>query len=76
MSAESSIVCRGITHQCGGIYDASIRKECDSTADQLKSAGIPAEAYHAGLQDNERINVQTAWTEDRCQVHMVTLTIK
>jgi superfamily II DNA helicase RecQ len=45
------------------------RRECDQVAQDLRKAGIHAQAYHAGLSDNERTDIQQRWIrEDRCKV--------
>ena len=47
------------------------RNECDQTARQLQAAGIAAEAYHAGLADRERTQVQERWKNEwGCKVRM------
>ena len=41
-------------------------------SEELKSAGIQAQAYHAGLSDSERTQVQERWiSEDRCKVRHI-----
>ena len=43
--------------------------ECDKVAQHLRDKGIKAEAYHAGLSDTQRNNVQQRWIrEDACKV--------
>ena len=45
------------------------RAECDKVAQHLRDAGIKAEAYHAGLSDTQRNNIQLRWIrEDDCKV--------
>lgn len=45
------------------------RVECDKVAQHLRDAGIKAEAYHAGLSDSQRNNIQLRWIrEDDCKV--------
>ena len=47
--------------------------ECDKVAQHLRDAAIKAEAYHAGLSDTQRNNVQLRWIrEDDCKVHIVS----
>ena len=48
-----------------GIVYCLSRKECDSVASDLSSAGIKALAYHAGLTDPQRSKVQGEWTSDK-----------
>lgn len=46
-----------------------LRKDCDSTAQELRGAGIKAEAYHAGLSDRDRVAVQEKWiNSEACKV--------
>ena len=44
------------------------RNECDNVAAGLRKNRILAEAYHAGLSDSDRIDVQDKWQNDRCKV--------
>ncbi|KAG8516349.1 LOW QUALITY PROTEIN: Bloom syndrome protein [Galemys pyrenaicus] len=55
-------------HDSGIIYCLS-RRECDTTADTLRGHGLAALAYHAGLSDSARDEVQHKWiNQDGCQV--------
>ncbi|XP_076443905.1 uncharacterized protein LOC143282199 [Babylonia areolata] len=59
--------------ECGIVYCLS-RKECDTVADSLRSAGIQAASYHAGLSDSERTHVQERWLNgDNCKVICATI---
>jgi hypothetical protein len=50
----------------------SDRRECDQTAQELRGAGVAAQAYHAGLSDGQRIEIQERWiNEDRCKVSII-----
>ena len=51
-----------------GIVYCLSRNECDEVAKSLKQSGIRAVAYHAGLKDEDRSAVQTAWINGRSQV--------
>lgn len=52
-----------------GIVYCLSRKDCDAMAESLQRARILALAYHAGLSDGARENVQTKWiNQDGCQV--------
>ncbi|KAB7499389.1 Bloom syndrome-like protein [Armadillidium nasatum] len=58
--------------QSGIIYCLS-RKECDSVAADLNSAGISAVSYHAGLTDKQRSGVQIQWTNDHVKIVCATI---
>ncbi|XP_012267844.2 Bloom syndrome protein homolog [Athalia rosae] len=57
---------------CGIVYCLS-RKDCDSLAANIKSNGIPALSYHAGLTDNQRAVVQGKWISDEVDVICATI---
>ncbi|XP_019495797.1 PREDICTED: Bloom syndrome protein isoform X2 [Hipposideros armiger] len=60
-------------HDSGIIYCLS-RRECDTTADTLQKNGLAALAYHAGLSDSARDEVQHKWiNQDGCQVICATI---
>ncbi|XP_054569383.1 recQ-like DNA helicase BLM isoform X2 [Eptesicus fuscus] len=60
-------------HDSGIIYCLS-RRECDTMADTLQKNGLPALAYHAGLSDSARDEVQHQWiNQDGCQVICATI---
>jgi ATP-dependent DNA helicase RecQ len=51
---------------------AATRKSAERAAHTLRSAGLAAEAYHAGLDDNERLRVQNAFASGRARVVCAT----
>uniref|UniRef100_A0A2K5NDC7 BLM RecQ like helicase n=1 Tax=Cercocebus atys TaxID=9531 RepID=A0A2K5NDC7_CERAT len=54
-------------YDSGIIYCLS-RRECDTMADTLQRDGLAALAYHAGLSDSARDEVQQKWiNQDGCQ---------
>ncbi|XP_062946566.1 recQ-like DNA helicase BLM [Cynocephalus volans] len=61
------------------LYDSGIiyclsRRECDTMADTLQKDGLAALAYHAGLSDSARDEVQHKWiNQDGCQVICATI---
>lgn len=45
------------------------RNECDNTARDLSKSGILAVSYHAGLTDQQRVQIQEKWLNgNRCKV--------
>ncbi|XP_032956237.1 recQ-like DNA helicase BLM isoform X2 [Rhinolophus ferrumequinum] len=53
---------------------ASPTRECDTMADTLQKNGLAALAYHAGLSDSARDEVQHKWiNQDGCQVICATV---
>ncbi|XP_005381562.1 PREDICTED: Bloom syndrome protein isoform X1 [Chinchilla lanigera] len=60
-------------YDSGIIYCLS-RRECDTMADTLQKDGLAALAYHAGLSDAARDEVQHKWiNQDGCQVICATI---
>ncbi|XP_023364578.1 Bloom syndrome protein [Otolemur garnettii] len=60
-------------YDSGIIYCLS-RRECDTMAGTLRKDGLAALAYHAGLSDSERDEVQHKWiNQDGCQVICATV---
>ncbi|XP_077934979.1 recQ-like DNA helicase BLM isoform X3 [Halichoerus grypus] len=62
-------------HPCdSGIIYCLSRRECDTMADTLQKDGLAALAYHAGLSDSARDEVQHKWiNQDGCQVICATI---
>ncbi len=58
--------------QSGIIYRAT-RKSVESTAALLVASGIPAKAYHAGLEPNERSQTQEAFIRDDASIIVATV---
>lgn len=56
---------------CGIIYCLS-RKGCESLAKELRELSFRAEAYHAGLETQERIRIQEDFINDRIQIVCAT----
>jgi bloom syndrome protein len=54
---------------CGIVYCFS-RADCERSASYLSKSGITAQAYHAGLDDQARNDVQTQWANDEYQVYL------
>ncbi len=51
---------------------ASTRRGAGAAADTLRAAGVKAEAYHAGLEDGERVRVQDAFASGAARVVCAT----
>ncbi|MWV44232.1 DNA helicase RecQ [Paenibacillus sp. HJL G12] len=59
------------SHQSGIIY-AATRKDVDDLYERLRSAGIAAGRYHAGMTDDERAASQEAFLYDDIRVIVAT----
>src|SRR5687767_2271202 len=55
-----------------GIVYASTRKSVDRLSGMLEQQGIPAAAYHAGLDDRHRRDVQESFMAERVRVIVAT----
>ena len=56
-----------------GIIYRTTRKDVEATAAFLKTRGIAAAAYHAGLPDAERAAAQEAFRRDECALIVATI---
>jgi ATP-dependent DNA helicase RecQ len=56
-----------------GIVYCLSRKSVEKTAEQLKAIGIPALAYHAGMEPETRTRVQDAFRRDDAEVVVATI---
>ena len=56
-----------------GIVYATTRKECDGLAAELRSAGVDAAAYHAGLGAARRNEIQERFMTDEVGVVVATI---
>ncbi len=59
--------------QDAGIIYALSRKRVEEVADRLAAAGLKARAYHAGLGDRERKQVQEMFLRDDIQIVVATV---
>lgn len=59
--------------QDSGIIYCLSRKSTESLAEHLRSAGVQARAYHAGLEAAERSRVQEAFSKDELNVVVATI---
>ncbi|KEP66372.1 UNVERIFIED_CONTAM: ATP-dependent DNA helicase, RecQ family protein [Hammondia hammondi] len=69
MAAEVATRHRG---ECGIIYCFK-KATCESVATALRCRGIPAQAYHAGLSDKVRCELQRGWMEGNIRVLVATV---
>ncbi len=60
------------SNACGIIYCTS-RKRVDDVAEKLADAGFNAAAYHAGMSQEQRSFVQTAFAKDDIQIVVATV---
>ncbi|MBP3270591.1 MAG: RecQ family ATP-dependent DNA helicase [Bacteroidales bacterium] len=63
-------ICKGVPGS--GIVYARNRRKCEEISSMLKSRGISAEFYHAGLGPHTRSERQAAWKDGRIQVMVCT----
>ncbi|KAM3965429.1 recQ-like DNA helicase Blm [Aphomia sociella] len=68
----ATVIKQKFPRQSGIVYCLS-RKECDTLAGELRRGGLPAAAYHAGLPDRRREDVQAGWIADRYRVICATI---
>ncbi|KAJ8664569.1 hypothetical protein QAD02_006231 [Eretmocerus hayati] len=66
------IILERFKDECGIVYCPS-QKECDDHASTLRTNGISAVNYHAGLTDKKRITMQTQWITGKVKVICATI---
>ena len=62
------------TDQVSGIIYTLFRKDCESLAARLRTDGIGAKAYHAGLSHAERNDALNGWVENKQGYDVVVAT--
>ncbi|MCL2305209.1 MAG: DNA helicase RecQ [Planctomycetaceae bacterium] len=56
-----------------GIVYRTTRKNVEATAAYLRTHGLTARPYHAGMSDRDRIKVQEAFRRDECPIIVATI---
>lgn len=70
--SEILAVIRAHEGECGVVYCLT-RRSSGTLATWLQRQGVPARAYHAGMQDTERIEVQEAFLSGQARVIVATV---
>ncbi len=60
-------------HEESGIIYCLSRKSTETLAEKLRSSGYKAEAYHAGLDTEERTRIQEDFVNDRTPIIVATI---
>lgn len=69
---RASVVERAAREQKPGLVYVATRKQAEQLADDLREAGMVAEAYHAGMSRAERDRVHDAFTDGSADVVAAT----
>nr|MDQ5871042.1 ATP-dependent DNA helicase [Acidobacteriota bacterium] len=69
---EKQAILSGLVGSRRALVYAATRKSSERAARALRSAGVSAEAYHAGLADAERLRVQNAFAAGEARVVCAT----
>ena len=68
-----TIVKSKFSNKSGIVYCIS-RNECESVATHLQKGGLKALAYHAGMTDKQRSDIQHRWTNNlECKIVCATI---
>ena len=57
---------------CGIIY-CQTRKKCEKLSEYLNSNGLNTKAYHAGLKNKNRIDIETLWKTNEVNIIIATI---
>jgi ATP-dependent DNA helicase RecQ len=69
---EKQALLPGLVGERRALVYAATRRSAERAATTLCAAGLPAEAYHAGLDDAERLRVQNTFAAGRARVVCAT----
>ncbi|KAH7196237.1 P-loop containing nucleoside triphosphate hydrolase protein [Fusarium oxysporum] len=72
MDEIASLIKSKYANQSGIIYTVS-RKNAEKVAESLSIQGITARHYHAGLDPQEKVEVQTSWQQGQVKIIVATI---
>ncbi|RBA11841.1 bloom syndrome protein [Fusarium proliferatum] len=72
MDEIASLIKSKYANQSGIVYTAS-RKNAEKVAESLSIQGITARHYHAGLDPQEKVEVQTSWQQGQVKIVVATI---
>ncbi|EWZ27746.1 bloom syndrome protein [Fusarium oxysporum Fo47] len=72
MDEIASLIKSKYANQSGIVYTVS-RKNAEKVAESLSIQGITARHYHAGLDPQEKVEVQTSWQQGQVKIVVATI---
>ncbi|KAI3571773.1 hypothetical protein IWW34DRAFT_240498 [Fusarium oxysporum f. sp. albedinis] len=72
MDEIASLIKSKYANQSGIVYTVS-RKNAEKVAESLSVQGIAAKHYHAGLDPQEKVEVQTSWQQGQVKIVVATI---
>ncbi|KAH7248376.1 hypothetical protein B0J15DRAFT_596567 [Fusarium solani] len=72
MDEIASLIKSKYANQSGIVYTIS-RKNAEKVAESLSDQGITARYYHAGVDPQEKVEVQTAWQQGQAKIVVATI---
>ncbi|KAH7150605.1 P-loop containing nucleoside triphosphate hydrolase protein [Fusarium sp. MPI-SDFR-AT-0072] len=72
MDEIASLIKSKYANQSGIVYTVT-RKNTEKVAESLSIQGITARHYHAGLDPQEKVEVQTAWQQGQVKIVVATI---
>ncbi|KAF6525783.1 hypothetical protein HZS61_011578 [Fusarium oxysporum f. sp. conglutinans] len=72
MDEIASLIMSKYANQSGIVYTVS-RKNAEKVAESLSIQGITARHYHAGLDPQEKVEVQTSWQQGQVKIVVATI---